>query len=238
MPKLFGCLAFFLHYILVASKNSIFARFENAFFIFWHFQDVLVLSTTWMTCFAVVWATWAYDDKCSIFSLALVPMYVQLCPKRWFPFNSRIVRTHFSSIMTLNNWKMIAETRCYMFKWRSRFRRRRVYLSSLTTATKTSQINYLIGWTGKIIIIVLHVRHAPIDSNNRDVVNITQMSILEQRFRCCSHCCFSFINSLAFTKKKYHRSYVPGRHCHGLGSNWSCESKETVWKYWWKKAST
>ena len=33
--------------------------------------------------------------------------------------------------MILNNWKMIAETRSYIFRWRSRLRRRRVYLSSL-----------------------------------------------------------------------------------------------------------
>ena len=26
--------------------------------------------------------------------------------KRWFQFNSRIVRTHFASIMSLNNWKI------------------------------------------------------------------------------------------------------------------------------------
>ena len=73
-----------------------------------------------MTFFAVVWTTWAYDDKCSILS----------CPKRWFRFNSRIVKAHFSGIMTLNNWK-IAETRSDIFTWRSRFRRRRVCLSSL-----------------------------------------------------------------------------------------------------------
>ena len=47
-----------------------------------------------MTSFAVVWTTWAYDDK------SLVPIEFQL--------NSRIVRTRFSSIMTLNNWKRIA----------------------------------------------------------------------------------------------------------------------------------
>ena len=29
--------------------------------------------------------------------------FVHLCPKRWFQFNSRIARTHFSSIMTLND---------------------------------------------------------------------------------------------------------------------------------------
>ena len=73
-----------------------------------------------MTFFAVVWTTWAYDDKCSFFS----------CPKRWFQFNSRIVKAHFSGIMTLNNWK-IPETRSDIFKWRSRFCRRRVCLSSL-----------------------------------------------------------------------------------------------------------
>ena len=56
--------------------------------------------------------------------------FVFLCPKRWFQFNSRTVRTHFSSIMTLNNWKMIAETPSYIFRWRSRFRRRCVCLSS------------------------------------------------------------------------------------------------------------
>ena len=78
-----------------------------------------------MTCFAVVWTTRAYDDKSSI------NFFVFLCPKRWFQFNSWIVRTNFSSIMTLNNWQMIAETRSYIFRWRSRFCPRRVCLSSL-----------------------------------------------------------------------------------------------------------
>ena len=54
-----------------------------------------------------------------------------LCPKRWFQFNSRIVRTQFPSIMSLNNWNTIAETRGHISRWRSRFRRRRVCLSSL-----------------------------------------------------------------------------------------------------------
>ena len=43
-------------------------------------------------------------------------MFVILSPKRWFQFNSRIVRTHFSSIMNLNNWKMIGETRSHMWR--------------------------------------------------------------------------------------------------------------------------
>ena len=32
-------------------KNSIFARFARAFFIFWHFEDVVVLSSTWNDLF-------------------------------------------------------------------------------------------------------------------------------------------------------------------------------------------
>ena len=68
-----------------------------------------------------MWTTWTYDDERSILS----------CPKRWFQFNSRIVKAHFLGIMTLNNWKMIAETRRDIFRWRSRFRRRPVCLSFL-----------------------------------------------------------------------------------------------------------
>ena len=106
------------------TENSIFARFVRAFFTLWHFEDVLVLSTTWkdLSCSCVddvnIW--W------QMFS------FVFLCPKGCrVPSHSRIVRIHFSSIMTSNNWTMIAETRSYIFKWRSRFRRRRVCLSSL-----------------------------------------------------------------------------------------------------------
>jgi len=98
-------------------KNSIFARFARAFFSFWHFEDVLVLSTTSNDLFCS-----SVDDVSLWWQMF---NFVFLCPKRWFQFNSRIVRTHFSSIMTLNNWKMIAETRSYIFRWRSRFRRRR-----------------------------------------------------------------------------------------------------------------
>ena len=104
-------------------KNSIFARFARAFFIFWHFEDVLVLSTSWNDLFC------SCVDDVSVWWQMF--NFVLLCPKRWFQFNSRIVRTHFSSIMTLNDWKMIAETRSYIFRWRSRICRRRVCLSSL-----------------------------------------------------------------------------------------------------------
>ena len=40
--------------------------------------------------------------------------------------------------MTLNNWKMIVETRNYIFRWHSRFRPRRVCLSSPKTGHFTS----------------------------------------------------------------------------------------------------
>jgi len=107
----------------LTTKNSIFARFARALFIFWHFEDVLVLSRTWNDLFC------SCVDDVNIWWQMF--NFVFLCPKRWFQFNSRIVRTHFSSIMALKNWKMIAETRSSIFRWRSRFRRRRAYLSSL-----------------------------------------------------------------------------------------------------------
>ena len=106
-------------------KNNIFARFARAFFIFWHFVDVLVLSTTWNDLFCS-----CVDDVSTWWQMF---NFVFLFPKRRFQLNSRIVRTHFSSIMSLNNWKMIGETRSYIFRWRSRFRRRRVCLSSLVS---------------------------------------------------------------------------------------------------------
>ena len=107
----------------LTEKNSSFACFARAFLIFWHFEDALVLSTTWNDLF------FRCVDDVSIWWQMF--NFVFLCPKRWFQFNSRTVRTHLSSIMTLNNWKRIAETRGYIFRWRSRFRRRRVCLSSL-----------------------------------------------------------------------------------------------------------
>ena len=115
-------------------KNSIFARFARAFFIFWHFEDVLVLSTTWnyLCCSCV--------DDMSIWWQMF--NFVFLCPKRWLQFYSRIVRTNFSSVMTLNNWKVIVETRSYNSRWRSCFRCRRVCslitkLQHTTHETKT-----------------------------------------------------------------------------------------------------
>ena len=106
----------------LTTKNRGFARFARAFFIFGHLADVLVLSTTWNDLFCS-----CVDDVSiwwQMFNFVLLPL------KRWFQFNSRIVRTHFASIMTLNHWEMIAEMRSYIFRWRSRCRRRRICLSS------------------------------------------------------------------------------------------------------------
>ena len=104
-------------------KNRIFARFARAYFSFWHFEDVLVLSTTSNDLFCS-----SVDDVSLWWQMF---NFVFLCPKRWFQLNSRIVRTNFSSIMSLNNWKMMAETRSYIFRSHSRFRRHRGCLSSL-----------------------------------------------------------------------------------------------------------
>ena len=49
-------------------KTIVLHALHVLFFSFGHSADVLVLSVTWMTCFAVVWTTWAYEDKCSILS--------------------------------------------------------------------------------------------------------------------------------------------------------------------------
>ena len=133
-------------------KNRIFARFARAFFIFWHFEDVFVLSTT------------SNDLFCSLDDLSIwwqMFNFVFLCPKRWFQFNSMIVRIHFSNIMTLNNWKMIADTRSYIFRWRSRFRRRRGCLSSLILRKTLYKFKHMSAreerWAGVKKLFVSHI---------------------------------------------------------------------------------
>ena len=69
--------------------------------------------------------------------------FVLLSQKRWFQFNSRIVRTHFASAMTLNNCDIIEERRSYIFSWRSRGRRSRLCLSSLMMSDETSSVSKL-----------------------------------------------------------------------------------------------
>ena len=50
-------------------KNSIFARFARAFFIFWHFEDVLPLSTTWNDLFC------SCVDDVSIWKYSILSSY-------------------------------------------------------------------------------------------------------------------------------------------------------------------
>ena len=100
-----------LKFAYLTMKNSIFARFARAFFIFWHLEDVLVLSTTWNDLFC-----WCVDDVSTWWQMF---NFVFSCPKQLVQFNSRTVRTHFLSITTLNNWKLIAETRSYIFRWQT-----------------------------------------------------------------------------------------------------------------------
>ena len=77
-------------------KNSILARFARAFFIIFRcFEDVLVLSTTWVDLFCS-----CLDDVSVWWQMF---HFVFLSLKRWFQFNSSIVRTHFANIMTMNN---------------------------------------------------------------------------------------------------------------------------------------
>ena len=88
--------------------KTVFLHALHVHFVFWHFKDVLVLSKTWNDLFCC-----CVDDVCIRWQMF---NFVFLCPKGWFQFNSRMVRAHFSSIMTLNNWKMIAETRSYILQ--------------------------------------------------------------------------------------------------------------------------
>ena len=109
-------------------KNNSFARYARAYFIFVHFADVLVLSTTWndLLCSCV--------DELSVWCQTF--NFVFLSQKRWFQFTSRIVRTQFGGVMTLNNWKMIADMRSYIFRWRSRCCRLSLCLSSLLSLSR------------------------------------------------------------------------------------------------------
>ena len=116
-------------------KNNSFARFARAFFIFSHFADVLVRSTTWNDLFC------SCVDDLSIWWQKFNFVFLSL--KAWFQFNSRIVGTHFVSVMTLNNLKIIAETRSYIFRWRFRCRQRRVCLRSLLSALESFYSGHL-----------------------------------------------------------------------------------------------
>ena len=74
-----------------------------------------------MTCFAVVWATRIADYKLSFFLSMSKPLLLTELQDSFFCFSF-----FFVSQTTLNNRGMIAETRSYIFRLRSRCRRRRL----------------------------------------------------------------------------------------------------------------
>ena len=83
-------------------KRHRYCIFHNSFA---HSTDVIVLSTTWNDPF---WS--CVDDENMMTN-------VVFSQRRWFQFNSRIVRSHFASIKTLISSVMIAETRSCIFWW-------------------------------------------------------------------------------------------------------------------------
>ena len=100
-------------------KNSSFACFAWAFLFFFIFRRRFRFFHN---------VKWPVLQLCGRREHMMTNMFnfVFLSLKRWFQFNSRIVGTHFASVMTLNNLEMIAETQSYIFRWRFRCRRRRV----------------------------------------------------------------------------------------------------------------
>ena len=156
-------------YLIV--KNNSCARFARAVF-FWHFADVLVLSATWNDLFC------SCVDDVTIWWQML--NFVFLSMKRWFQSNSRIVRTHFASVMSLNNWEMITETRSYIFRWRSRCRRPRVCVNSLLVSLRSYDGNCIENVTLKLnfalssVLRLFHVGH--VVQNRRSVLSLAWFS--------------------------------------------------------------
>ena len=117
-------------------KNRIFARFARAFFIFWRFEDVLVLSTTWNDLFC------SCVDDVNIWRQMF--NFVFYTPQGKCPFTS-LARMVFIEIQRMKGLLHIT-----VF-WRCVYRcRRRMHWGDLvrTTArvTMTLENNDLIGW--------------------------------------------------------------------------------------------
>ena len=96
------------HIWIFDNEKQYFCTLWTCIFHFKHFADVLVLSSTWndlyYSCVDIVSIWW------QMFNFILVSL------RRWFQFNSRIVRTHFASVMTLNYRETVARTRSYIFR--------------------------------------------------------------------------------------------------------------------------
>ena len=84
-------------------KNSIFARFARAVFIFGHLADVLVLSTTWNDLFCSRVDDVSIDDKCFTLSAYLWSAGSNLIPEKLE--HILLARVCLSSIMSLLAWK-------------------------------------------------------------------------------------------------------------------------------------
>ena len=69
-----------------------------------------------ITCFEIVWTTWALTHK-------FLPFFLTSKALEQISFSSRIITTHFTSIMKWNKWDVIAEVRDYILRSRSRCRR-------------------------------------------------------------------------------------------------------------------
>ena len=110
--------------------------------------------------------------------------FVFLCPKRWFLFNSRIVRTHFSSIMSLNNWKMIPETRSHIFRWRFRCRPSTSSLLRLPISFNSSWKSHFIlslnVWS--FLLLKNHSNVSLLYSFHRRCKNSPTISVMASRF--------------------------------------------------------
>ena len=84
-----------MHDLRLKKKDSSFARFARAIFIFVYFTVVLMKSTKWNTTnFAVARTTWARDDNFSVF-----PLYLQASGTRLIRIY-RTISAHFVRHMT------------------------------------------------------------------------------------------------------------------------------------------
>lgn len=111
------------------------------FFIFVHFDDVLIPSMTWNDLF---WNCTDNKNKWRHFFNLFVPPL-----NRSYQFYSWTVSISFASQMIWNTGKIIAEVRSYIIKWCCRCRRRIRRLSSLMSRL----IRVFAGW--KIVAIAI-----------------------------------------------------------------------------------
>lgn len=88
------------------------------------------------TSLAIVWMRWALNDK----FLSVFPLNLSNCS---YQLNSEILRAQFGNQMTLNNPKMVAETRSYIPRWCSWFWCWRPYLSFLKSSSLSSRMNVI-----------------------------------------------------------------------------------------------